>query len=107
MLDPAGTRCLGCVYLTPLPPPARHMCAGAAHGVHVGFWVRASELASDLDRHLLAGLREWLRTEWLFDCVVFTISRQDARQAALLADAGLRFRSTITLPDGRVCSAFL
>src|SRR2546422_5475768 len=35
VLDPAGTRCLGCVYLTPLPPPARHMYAGAAHGVHV------------------------------------------------------------------------
>jgi len=107
VLDPPGTRCLGCVYLTPLPPQARPLAEGAAHAVNIGFWVRASELSSDLDAHLLATLREWLRSEWSFDGIVFTIAEAETRQAALLTVAGLQSRSTITLPDGRVCSAFL
>ena len=106
VLDPAGTRCLGCVYLAPVPDAARPLCAGAAFPVRVGFWVRASEIASDLDRHLLAGLREWLATGWRFDCALFVIAERDARQATLLAEAGLQMRSTITLPDGRRCVAF-
>jgi RimJ/RimL family protein N-acetyltransferase len=107
VLDLPGTRCLGCVYLTPLPPEARPLAEGAAHAVNVGFWVRASELSSDLDAHLLATLLEWLRAEWRFDCIVFTIAAGETRQGALLTGSGLQLRSTITLPDGRVCSAFL
>jgi hypothetical protein len=107
VLDPAGTRCLGCVYLAPIPDAARPLCAGAAHAVRVGFWVRASEIANDLDRHLLAGLREWLATDWRFDRTLFLIAGQDTRLATLLAEAGSQMRSTITLPDGRRCVAFL
>jgi len=107
VLDPAGTRCLGCVYLAPIPEAARPLCAGAAHPVRVGFWVRASEIANDLDRHLLASLREWLATEWRLDRALFVIATQDTRQATLLAEAGLQRCSTITLPDGRRCVAFL
>jgi len=107
VLDPPGTRCLGCVYITPLRPEARPLCDGAALAANVAFWVRASELANGLEAHLLASLREWLRSEWWFDCVVFTIAEQETRQAALLAEAGLQLRSTFTLSDGRACSAFL
>jgi RimJ/RimL family protein N-acetyltransferase len=107
VLDPPGARCLGCVYLTPLRPEAATLGEGAVHAVNVGFWVRASELGDDLDAHLLATLREWLRTGWSFDRVVFTIAEGETRQGALLTEAGLQLRSTIELPDGRVGSAFL
>ena len=107
VLDPPGTRCLGCVYLTPLWPESAALGEGAAHAVNVAFWVRASEPTSDLDAHLLATLRDWLSTEWSFDRVVFTIAVGETRQAALLTAAGLQLRSTFTLSDGRACSAFL
>ena len=106
VLDPAEARCLGCVYLQPLPPGARTLREGGAHPVRVGFWVRASEIANDLDRHLLSCLREWLAREWRFDCVLFAIAPDNARQAALLEDAGLRLHSTLELPDGRRCAAY-
>jgi hypothetical protein len=106
VLDPAGTRCLGCVYLTPVPEPARPLCAGAAFPVRVGFWVRAAEVANDLDRHLLDCLREWLAAEWRFDRVLFVIAEHDARQDELLAGAGLQRRAAFRLSDGRRCVAF-
>ena len=106
VLNPAATTCLGCVYIEPAPLGAASLCAGAAYAAHVGFWVRAAEVAADLDRHLLAALREWLEADWAFECVVFTLSPQETRQAALLAEAGLQRRLTFTLPDGRECWAF-
>jgi RimJ/RimL family protein N-acetyltransferase len=106
VLNPHGTRCLGCVYIMPIRPQVAHLCPGAAYAADVGFWVRTAELANDLDKHLLATLREWFTTEWAFDCIVFTISQQEARQTALLSEAGLERRVAFTLPDGRACWAF-
>jgi len=106
VLAPAATRCLGCVYITPLPRQAARLCAGAAYPARVGFWVRTSELAAELDRHLLATLRQWLAEAWAFDCILFLISRQDTRQAGVLRDAGLERRAALTLGDGRRCWAF-
>lgn len=106
VLDPAGTRCLGCVYLAPLPDPARPACAAAAYPVRVGFWVRASEVANGLERHLFGCLREWLATEWRFDGILFVIADAETRQAALFAEAGLQMRSAFPLQDGRRCAAF-
>jgi len=106
ILNPPGTRCLGCVYIMPVWREAAPLCARAAYAAHVGFWVRTSELAVDLDMHLLDTLRAWLRAEWAFDCIVFTISQQEARQAALFARAGLEWRAAFALPDGRLCWSF-
>ena len=107
VLNPAGVTCLGCVYIMPLRPQEALLCQGAAHAGRVTFWVRASEVASDLDRHLLATLREWLAAEWAFDRVVFTIGQRETRQAALLKESGLQMRSEFTLEDGRPCWAFI
>jgi hypothetical protein len=107
VLDPAAERCLGCVYLAPVPPEARTLCQDATYPVRVGFWVRASELAFDLDRHLLDCLREWLAAEWRFDRLLFLVAEQNARQMTLLTDAGLERRGTIALADSRRCAAFL
>jgi hypothetical protein len=106
VLDPAGARCLGCVYLAPVPETALPLCEGATCPVRVGFWVRASEIANDLDLHLLAYLREWLASEWRFDRALFVIAERETRQATLLAGAGLQLRSTFVLADGRRCKAF-
>ncbi len=106
VLDPEGTRCLGCVYLAALPDVARPLCPGAEHPVRVGFWVRASEIASDLDRHLLVCLREWLAADWRFDRILHLIAERDARQVALCRDAGLQMGSMVLLPDGRRCVSF-
>ena len=106
VLNPHATRCLGCVYIMPVWPQTAQLCAGATYAADVGFWVRTSEVADELDRHLLGVLREWLSAGWAFDCVMFTISQQEARQAALLREAGLELRSAFALSDGRPCWVF-
>ena len=61
-------------------------------GVRVGFWVRTSEVANELDRHLLAVLRDWFASDWAFDTTLFGVSPQETRQASVLAETGLTFR---------------
>jgi len=103
VLNPQGTKCLGCVYIQPIRPEELPLCKGAAYAADVGFWVRTSELRSVLDQHLLDTVRDWLQSEWAFDCVLFTISQQETRQAALFEAAGLARRLACTLWDGRMC----
>jgi RimJ/RimL family protein N-acetyltransferase len=105
VLAPDEIRCLGCVYIVPVWPEAVALCGAAVCAACVGFWVRSSEWASDLDRHLLTALRGWLGTEWSFDCVLFTNYVDDTRQAALLAEMGLS-RFPLAWPDGRTGWAF-
>ena len=113
VLNPQGTRCLGCVYIVPLhheqlPLGAADADAGAgtAYPANVAFWVRASELATALDEHLLASLREWFRAEWAFDRILFTIGTQDPHHAALFEAAGLRELLAYTLSDGQQWRVF-
>jgi hypothetical protein len=105
VLAPDEARCLGCVYIVPVWPEATPLCGTAACAACVGFWVRVSEQANDLDRHLLSALREWLKAEWAFDCVLFTDYAADTRQATLLAETGLS-RLPLAWPDGRTGWAF-
>jgi RimJ/RimL family protein N-acetyltransferase len=106
VLDPGATRCLGCVYIMPLWPRIAGLCAGAAYAADVGFWVRTSEIDTELDRHLLATLRDWLSSEWAFDCVVYAVSPGEARQGLILSEAGLERRGSFALADGRSCLVF-
>jgi RimJ/RimL family protein N-acetyltransferase len=101
VLDPEGTRCLGCVYIQPLWPEDVPLCKDAAYAADVGFWVRTSEVSSSLDEHLLATLCNWFQAEWAFDRIVFTVSPQDPHHAALFGAAGLERRLAYTSPDGR------
>ncbi len=105
VLDPSERRCLGCVYIVPVCDAASGLCAGWTHAACVGFWVRASEIAADLDRHLLATLLRWFRTEWPFDGVLFTNATAEERQAMVLAEVGLE-RRPLRWPDGRSGWAF-
>src|SRR5262249_14686707 len=67
VLSPDASRCLGCVYFTPVRPEAVGLCGRSEHPVRVGFWVRSSEILGGLDRHLFEALRAWLRQAWAFD----------------------------------------
>jgi len=106
VLEPGARRCLGCVYITPIPESAHQFDARAGYGAKVTFWMRSDELSHTLERHLLDTLRAWLAADWPFDQVVYTISQQNRRQAQLLRDAGLVGRGAITLSDGRACWAY-
>ena len=105
VLGAGGGRCLGCVYVQPIWPEATALCAGATRAAAVGFWVRTSELASDLDRHLLLTLLDWFRGRWAFGCILFTNTLSETRQAELLAEAGL-VCLPLTWPDGSDGRAF-
>lgn len=103
VLDPTESRCLGCVYITPIPDSASHLHASTGYGAKVTFWIRSDALDSDLENHLLTALRHWFAAEWPFDRVVYTISQQNPRQAELLNSAGLVQQAVISLADGRRC----
>lgn len=105
VLDPAGTTCLGCVYL--MPPDARmydgaHIVPAAAEDrwedvdAAVYFWVRASRLAAGTDRVLLAALLDWLRGGWGLQGAVVVAPEDVAPQVAAVESTGLRLRFTIT-----------
>lgn len=104
VLSPDGTRCLGCVYIQPVRAEVLPHLPSSQWPAQVAFWVRASEVASELDRHLLATLRDWFAADWRFDLVLFAVARDDARQLALMAESGLARRAEVTLADGRRCS---
>jgi hypothetical protein len=63
--------------------------------------VRTEEIANDLDRHLLAVLRQWLAEEWAFDCLIYGVNPLDTRQAAILQDEGLALKVAYTRTNGR------
>ena len=50
--------CLGCVYFEPT--------SKADYDVAITMWVRASELASRLDRRLFQTVESWVASEWPF-----------------------------------------
>ena len=63
VLDPAGERCLGCVYVDPTDEPGAE--------AEVRLWVRDDPDADALDAHLEASVRAWLERDWPFGRVAF------------------------------------
>lgn len=83
VLSPDRERCLGCIYLMPSDGEGWEMSAEMA------YWVIESELASELDRHLLENLLTWFDRAWAFDQVRWMIHEDNARGLQLAADADL------------------
>ncbi|NLF05883.1 MAG: GNAT family N-acetyltransferase [Actinomycetales bacterium] len=105
--DPAGERCLGCVYV--MPPDAK-MYDGAAItplreltwadvDAAVYFWVRTELHSEGTDRALLAALRDWFTREWDLRTVLFVTNEALTQQVALLETAGLAPAFQITERD--------
>ncbi|MEJ2011497.1 MAG: hypothetical protein P8X64_04650 [Anaerolineales bacterium] len=89
IVNPAGDRCLGCIYVNPLTTELiesgicnKHAAPGPVTAASIRFWVRSSLLDSDLELELLQALRKWFAQEWRLDCVIFLTSLLDERQQA-------------------------
>lgn len=97
VVAPAGSPCLGCVYV--FPTAAIFLARSAVTqlgGIRwedveavVYFWVRASRLPDALDARLLDALRGWFTPEWGLRSSVFVTSEGFEEQVRLLRGAGL------------------
>lgn len=107
VMDPAGTECLGCVYI--MPTDARSLTSSeitptgdrpwSDYSAAIYFWVRTSRLASGLDGRLLDAVRTWIAEEWTLGRHVFVTNEQSEQQVELLEGAGLRRCFTIQGKD--------
>jgi hypothetical protein len=102
------TRVEGCVYIDSWDAFLRH--AGASpEGMGIGddegivsYWVRDSALARNLDRQLLAGLRDWLAgDDWVFKRVLFRARAAQQRDIQLFEEAGLARLHALPARGGR------
>jgi hypothetical protein len=106
VMNPTGTECLGCVYITPLERFLRQGKVSEAELSRVGdyegvvrFWARASRLTDNLDQRLLNALEAWFSREWAFSRVVYRTNENDPRQPQFLARKGYDLLYTIDIPD--------
>lgn len=92
VLDPDGTRCLGCVYVFPTSATFLARSTVVPLGADtwadveavVFFWVRRPELEQGMDGRLLSALRAWFRDEWELGNTVYVTSEQFTQQVDLL-----------------------
>jgi hypothetical protein len=101
VLDPAGTTCLGCVYV--FPTTATFLTESTV--VPVGddqwadldavifFWARLARTTSGFDERLLAALRQWFKDAWKLENTVYVTSEPFTQQLDLLngTDLDLKF----------------
>ncbi len=92
VLDPAGTRCVGCVYVFPTSAAFLTKCTVVPLGddewadvdAVVFFWARLPEMKRGMDERLLAALRAWFTNEWKLEKTVYVTSEQFTQQVELL-----------------------
>lgn len=104
--NPAGTECLGCVYL--MPTNARMFAKTGVTPVGnrrwddceaaVYFWIRESRLAAGTDRVLLDALRTWIARDWSLGGHLFVTNEQFTQQVDMIERTGLRLRFAIGEP---------
>jgi hypothetical protein len=105
--DPAGTECLGCVYV--MPPDARMFARARItpvgdrrwdeYGAAVYFWVRESRLATGSDRVLLETLRAWLARDWRLGRHLIVTNEEFDQQVDMIEHTDLRLRFEIEEHD--------
>ncbi|MGW4488515.1 hypothetical protein ACWEOE_32300 [Amycolatopsis sp. NPDC004368] len=106
VLDPAGTTCLGCVYVFPTSATflAKSTVLPVGENVWadvdavVFFWVRLGQLARGLDGRLLAALRAWFKESWRFENTGYATSETFTQQVNLLAGNGLTLKFEVREP---------
>lgn len=82
VLAPDRKKCLGCIYMKP--------AGGHPRAMSLAFWVVESELANDLDQHLLASVLQWIQRDWPVDRIVLPVHMDDKRTAEVAAKVGMR-----------------
>lgn len=106
VMDPAGTQCLGCVYLMATDARMFHGAritpatdrAWDTYDAAVYFWVRSSRLGTATDRALLETLRTWLARDWAFGGHLFVTHEQFTPQVELIGGTDLELRFEIEEP---------
>ncbi|MEW2499094.1 hypothetical protein AB0878_01270 [Amycolatopsis sp. NPDC047767] len=106
VLDPAGARCVGCVYVFPTSATfltkATVVPVGADEWADVDavvfFWARLPEMEKGMDERLLAALRTWFRDEWKFSNTAYATSEPFTQQVELLKRAGLNLKFELLEP---------
>lgn len=83
VLTPDQSRCVGCVYMNPVPTGPE------GYGAALAYWVVADELDSDLDRDLVASLLDWIENDWPFSSLIMPIHVENERGAELARSLGL------------------
>ncbi len=101
VLDPHGTRCLGCVYVFSTSALFLTKCTVTPVGGQewadvdavIFFWVRLSQIEAGMDERLLAALRKWFTEQWKFDNTVYVTSEPFTQQVDLMdrSDLSLKF----------------
>lgn len=99
-LTPQRDQELGCVYLLP-PAHDQNPFETLLH-----LWVIESELASDLDQHLLAIMTSWIAKEWDFDRVIHVVPRSYERGQQVAKSAGFRQVERKDQPQNYACFAW-
>lgn len=108
ILSPDKTRCIGCVYIESTRWLNKRGVDADLPGdlAVVDYWVRADELAGDLDYRLRDAFLTWLDEEWEFADVCFGSRTENTRHVDLLADR-LEHARTIRLErDGEPWGTF-
>ncbi|MFF4593015.1 hypothetical protein [Amycolatopsis sp. NPDC001319] len=106
VLDPAGARCVGCVYV--FPTSATFLTKATVTPIGddswadvdavVFFWARLPEMEKGMDERLLAALRTWFRDEWKFSNTAYATSEPFTQQVELLKRAGLNLKFELLEP---------
>lgn len=86
VLTPDGSACVGCIYLKPTD--------GGPRTARLAYWVVEPELATDLDRDLLATVLAWVESDWPLDAVVLRLHADNERGARVAEEAGFELVST-------------
>lgn len=106
VLDPDGTRCLGCVYV--FPTSATFLAKSTVTPVGddqwadvdavVFFWARLSQMATGMDERLLAALRAWFSEEWKLKRTVYVANEQFTRQVDLIERTDMKLKFELLEP---------
>lgn len=98
VLDPDGSKCLGCVYV--FPTSATFLARSTVVPVGedewtdvdavVFFWVRRPQMETGTDERLLSALRRWFVEEWRFENTVYGTSETFTQQVDLLDRTDLK-----------------
>ena len=96
VMNPAETKCLGCIYIDPpeaflSKEDARSSEFKADFTAYVTFWVRQSRLADALDKRLLQALIPWFQNQWAFSQVLFIVQKVEQHQIELFEEVGMQY----------------
>jgi hypothetical protein len=107
VLDPDGTRCLGCVYV--FPTSATFLARSTVTPVGddqwadvdavIFFWVRRPQMEMGMDEHLLTALRAWFKEGWKLRKTVYVTSEPFTQQVDLMDRTDLTLKFVLLEPD--------